>query len=120
MTEKQKQQYADLMNGVRLLVSEGSVQAPSLDALAILERHGLMQSKLIDRQRLERVKLYLTEPMRQQEFYDRARKDLAAFAVEVELLQNVVYEAIRWKMGLVPDSVLKNVVDNFLRTPVNR
>ena len=116
MTQIDKKAYEELKAAVKLMVSEGSISAPSLDALGVLERHGLLQSKYIDRQRLEKVKLYLTEPMRDQDFYDCARKDLAAFVLELDKLQQVVYEVIRWRLGLVPVETLEIVVDKFLQT----
>lgn len=116
MSKEAEKAYADLKAAVKLMVGEGSVSAPSLDVLGVLERHGLLQSKHIDRQRLEKVKLYLTEPMRDQEFYDAARKDLAAFVLELDALQKVVYEVIRWRLGLVPIETLGLTVDKFLKS----
>lgn len=116
MTQQDKQAYEELKSAVKLMVSEGSVSAPSLDALGILERHGLLQSRNIDRQRLEKVKLYLTEPMRNQEFFDCARKDLAAFVLELDKLQRLAYDLIRWRLGLIPIETLGLTVDKFLQT----
>jgi len=104
----------DLVTLFRQMLAEGSVQAPSVEVVAGLERHGLLTFKGMSPTRIAEIGSYCTEPDRDLEFREKGKKDLLALCRECLALQEVVHEAIRWRLGVVKPGVLGSSVDKFL------
>lgn len=109
-----REAYEDLRQVFGQILSEGSLQTPTLETQAALERHGLLAFKRLSPNRLAEIAEYLKQPMGNEEFATKARADLEDLVRECFDLQTVVHEAIRWSLGVSNEKKIREVITKFL------
>jgi len=107
--------YDELAQLFKEMLGDGSLRFISSRHAAAFEKHGLLKTKGINLDELNRISDYCNEPMRDEAFGRKARSDLTRLAKEHWEHLVLVEVLMMWATGLTGEEHLRLAIQEFVR-----